>query len=165
MYLVNYRDNLSNEEIKNLLSHPEQKWIDNINTPIVEYLCSKVAIEESIDTLDITNINEHCQCTKFLNQSLKAMNENNQQLAVDNIVQALTVADTKLTKYISTRRLNESIKNGSPIELDSTEEQQRHYYVHTLLELFDTFILYGRIFENKDVRDVIKLALNMGYNI
>ena len=54
---------------------PGGKWIGDGDSRLVEYLCRKVALEESIDTLDNRNISEESKANINLNLCLKVLSE------------------------------------------------------------------------------------------
>jgi hypothetical protein len=158
VYLINYRPDLSNEEIKELIQSKRGNWMNDGESPLVEYLGRKVALEESTETLDNFNLNDDCVCNILLNECLKLNHENDLNTALEKLNQALIISDKRF-KNISnskTKLSTEGKENDEP-------EQRKHH--QSLLQLFDIFLFYGRIFKEKLIRNLIKELMARRYCI
>ena len=105
-------------------------------------------------------MSDHCQCNKYINECLKELDSKNNKEAFALLCKAFNTADTKFTKLSQKNhsKVYESLSNESV-------KSQKDYYLGTLLELYDIFFLYGRAFKTVEIRNLIKEALDQGYNI
>ena len=89
VYLVNYRPELLDEDIREMIDGVNSDWIGEGNTALVEYLCRKVALEESIETLDNSSLHPNCECNININKCLKAHAEGDKLNAIEFLYKAI----------------------------------------------------------------------------
>lgn len=163
VYLVFYRSELDNEVIKNMISDPQSDWIGEKNSNLVEYLCRKVALEQSIQTLSNVNIHESCECNIHINNSIKASVAGDEPLSIQHLLSAATCAEQRFLKMASTKQ--EHLVDIEGLDRFSSKYYNSKVFMETLLPLFDLFLFYGRIFESKEIRNIIKSAIEKGFNV
>ena len=146
-----------------MIDDSSSKWVGGNNRALVEYLCRKVAIEESIDTLDNTNLHSSCGCNINLNKCLKASSKGNLQEAIEFLSKSVIIANDKFS----------ILSNKSAIEvldLDLLDQYTSQYYdndlfLNNLLPLYDIFSFFGRIINDGSIRNIIKQAIYEEYNL
>lgn len=150
VYLINYREELLDDEIRDLINNPNKQWIDETTTGFLKYLCNRLDIELSAshtsDPEKLVSLREDCQCNINVNKFLACKNTNKMQEGKLYILEALKQAYDKFSVYC---------KIQSKVDLKSTNLDYKK-----LLDLFDIFYLYGRIFREKYIREGIRLVLS-----
>ncbi|CAI2383785.1 unnamed protein product [Moneuplotes crassus] len=159
VYLINYWAELTDEQIKSKIDGSDPMWIKEDNTALIEYLCRKVALEESTHSLNNDNLHPEILCNRNLNLSLKSLSEGNKSEAITFMIDALRSSQKKFSQLLRSRD-----KIGSC--LNETDRYSPEYYdnkqlfIGRLLPLFDIFMLYGRIFSDQEVRNILKETFN-----
>ena len=165
VYLANYKPELSNEEIFNLSKTQSSNWNEEKPKSKILYLCSKVALEESIVTLDTINVDQNCQCNININKYLKLFS-NSKTNSLEYLWKALMNADKIFDKFCNSKSVINIMKENQggnyliniEIIIECIENKTEEYYLKAI-EFFDIFVMYGRIFENKQIRENIKEVL------
>ena len=147
VYLVNYRSELSNEEIKKMINDPSISWVGNNNSALVEYLSRKVAIEESIETLENINLHKNSECNINLNLSQKFNQEGDKEKSLKYLELAVESSSLSLFKILN----NSSQNKDEFVKCDRFDIQYYNNpkFLTVLLPLYDIFVLFGRLVEGK----------------
>ena len=164
VYLVNYRSELSNQEIKEMIDDPSSKWVGDNNCALVEYLCRKVAIEESAESLNNSNLSSSNECNINLNSCLAAHQSGDKEKSLNHLHQAIKIANEKFSTILN-RRVGDTIDFEEFEFLNPKYYNNEALFIESMLPLYDIFYFYGRIFKNQTIRSLIKQALDEGWNI
>ena len=111
VYLLNYRPELSNDEISSLAKTPSSNWIGDTSSLKIRFLWNKVALEESICTLDTENINQICKCNININKFLKSW-QVDKTYKLEYLWEALIHADNVFSKFCNSKDVLAIIKQN-----------------------------------------------------
>ncbi|CAI2362242.1 unnamed protein product [Moneuplotes crassus] len=160
VYLVFYRPELTNDQIKAMVGDPLADWVGVNKTALVEYLCRKVALEESMATLNNSSLHPSCECNINLNNCLRASKEGNQHLSIECLCKALEIAEKKLAQLCNKK--SEEIFDIEELDRFSKKYYDNSKFMEILLPLFDVFLFCGRF---RIINSIITSAIDQGYNI
>ena len=149
VYLINYRPELSNDEMKEILQDSTKPWVKQDNNGIVKYLCDKVNLEicasEEKANYQIA-LNEACNCNLNANKFLMCKSKGDLENGHQYLFEAIHQAYEKFHKFCVARQ--------------KTEFRENHIDYAENLELYDIFFFYGRILKEKHLREGVKEVLS-----